>query len=58
MGGQFQVNTTSGRDQESPSVAMTPGGNFVIVWEGDKQDGSGWGIFGQQFNNQGVPGGQ
>ena len=35
---------------------MSPGGSFVVVWASDNQDGSGWGIFGQQYNSQGVAG--
>jgi hypothetical protein len=33
---------------------MSPGGNFVVVWASYNQDGSGWGIFGQRYNSQGL----
>jgi Matrixin len=54
VGGEFRVNTTTTGDQEYPSVAMSPGGNFVVVWASANQDGSGWGVFGQQYSSLGV----
>ena len=38
----FQVNTTFAGDQMHSQVAMDADGDFVIVWESDAQDGSGW----------------
>ena len=48
------VNTTTvGVQTESPynghTMAMDASGNFVIVWESQNQDGSGWGVYAQRF---------
>jgi hypothetical protein len=50
-GGEFPVNTYTPGGQHFSSVAADPGGNFVVVWQGD--DGSQGGIFGQRFDNAG-----
>src|SRR5207249_2002079 len=55
LGAEFQVNTTTDSDQTSPAVASENQGNFVIVWQGKDQDGSGWGIFGRRYNPAGYP---
>jgi hypothetical protein len=52
---EFRVNTYTTLSQYRPAVAITPGGGFVVVWEGSTQDGSGYGVFGQQFNFNGDP---
>jgi hypothetical protein len=54
VGSEFRVNTTTFGDQAYPSAAMSPGGNFVVVWASYSQDGSGWGIFGQRYNSEGL----
>ena len=53
--GDFLVNTavTSG-DQIYSQVAVDANGDFVIVWQSDLQDGSGWGIYGQRYDSSGV----
>ena len=53
VGSEFQVNTYTQKSQDYPAVAMDNGGNFVIVWESKKQDGSGTGIFAQMYNRRG-----
>ncbi len=45
----FQVNTYGTGNQSMSKVAMTPTGEFVIVWHSELQDGDGWGVFGQRF---------
>ncbi|NEO84066.1 MAG: S8 family serine peptidase [Spirulina sp. SIO3F2] len=35
-------------------TALTDGG-FVVVWESENQGGSGYGIYGQRYNTEGVP---
>ncbi len=52
---EFQVNTYSTSDQQLPNVAVAPGGNYVVVWQSNGQDGAGFGIFAQQFNSVGQP---
>ncbi len=47
------VNTYTIGDQQDPAVAMDADGDFVIVWQSQNQDGSGWGIYGQRFNSVG-----
>jgi hypothetical protein len=53
-GSEFRVNTYTTGDQGEPSVAMSGGGDFVVVWNSDGQDGSGEGIFGQRFDASGA----
>ncbi|MEB3214343.1 MAG: calcium-binding protein [Leptolyngbyaceae bacterium] len=51
---EFLVNTTTLSDQENPDIAMTPTGEFVIVWESVNQDApSSRGIFAQRFTAEG-----
>ncbi len=54
QGSEFQVNTFTTGDQRSPSVALDAAGNFVIAWQCDSQDGSGFGIYAQRYNAAGV----
>jgi len=46
---EFQVNTTTKRDQEKPVAVMSSDGNFIIVWESDD------GIFAQSFDKNTSP---
>ena len=56
IGVDFQVNTHTPNEQETPSVAMDAAGNFVVVWQSVLQDAAtGHGIYGQRFNAAGVP---
>jgi hypothetical protein len=54
LGGEFQVNTFTGGDQRFPSIAMDADGDYVIAWAGTGRDGSGWGVFGQQYQSDGT----
>jgi hypothetical protein len=55
LGPQFHINTfTSGR-QGAPAVASDSAGNFVVVWQSELQDGSTYGVFGQRYDDAGVP---
>ena len=58
LGGEFRVNTTTNGDQTNPAVAMDPGGDFVITWQSQGQDGSGWGVYAQRYNASGVRAGR
>jgi len=49
----IQVNSTTGSDEEYPSVAMRPSGAFVITWSGH-QSGQ-WNTYAREFNASGVP---
>ena len=59
LGGEFRVNTFTPNNQggstTAPAVASDAGGNFVVVWGSDGQDGFFSGIFGQRFDSAGVP---
>lgn len=50
---EFRVNTyTTGR-QLNPALSMDQAGNFVVVWDSLRQDGSDYGVFGQRFSASG-----
>src|SRR5262245_10921529 len=53
VGSEFQINTYTTSSQASPSLASDASGNFVVFWSGSGQDGSGYGIFGQRYDNLG-----
>lgn len=57
LGPEFQVNSYTTDDQTYPAIASDAAGNFVVVWTGGGQDGSGKGIFGQRFDAAGNPAG-
>jgi hypothetical protein len=50
-----RANTYTTGNQESPAVASDANGNFVIVWQSNRQDGSGGGIFGRRYDASGTP---
>jgi len=50
---EFQVNTYTDNNQYNPELLSLPDGRFVVCWESDGQDGSGYGVFGQIFTNDG-----
>jgi hypothetical protein len=55
LGGEFRVNTTTADDQANPSVAIDALGDFVIAWQSNNQDGSGWGVYAQRYDALGLP---
>ena len=48
-GSEFRVNTYTSNNQNSPSVVALDGGEFIVTWSSDTQDGSGYGIYGQRY---------
>jgi hypothetical protein len=48
------VNTYTAGYQGAASVAVVPDGGFTVVWMSDGQDGSGYGVFAQQFTSDGT----
>jgi hypothetical protein len=58
QGSEFQVNTDTLSTQSNPSVAMDSTGDFVVAWQSLSQDGSSYGVYAQQFNSAGAPGGE
>jgi hypothetical protein len=58
QGGEFRVNTYSESDQIYPSIAVDELGGFVVAWQSQSQDGSGFGVYGQQYDRDGRPAGE
>jgi S-layer homology domain len=54
-GGQGRANTYTTGNQERAVVGADKNGDFVVAWESDGQDGSGYGIFAQRYANTGLP---
>jgi large repetitive protein len=52
-GTEFQINSYTPGIQSYPQAACDTQGDFVVVWQGDLQDGDGYGIFGQRFVSTG-----
>jgi hypothetical protein len=53
VGGEIAVNPTTAENQQEPSVAIDPSGNFIITWSSYAQDGDHYGIYGQIYDNAG-----
>ena len=53
LGTEFRINSQVYDSQYIPSVTNLNGGGFVVTWQGYSQDGSGWGIYSQRFNDSG-----
>ena len=55
QGAGFLVNTYTTNGQYRSSVAMDADGDFVIAWQSEIQDGSGYGVYAQRYNAAGTP---
>ncbi|MDZ8136922.1 MAG: cadherin-like domain-containing protein [Nostoc sp. DedQUE04] len=55
QGNEFRVNSETTSDQVNPRIAMDADGDFIISWQSDNQDKSGFGIYAQRYNRYGVP---
>lgn len=53
VGGQFQVNTTTARNQFNPSISTLTNGSVVVTWMDSAADGNEYGMFGQIFSATG-----
>jgi hypothetical protein len=53
-GGEFQISSYTTDYQGEPAIAVGPGGNFVVTWISNGQDGDGRGIFAQRFDLSGA----
>ena len=49
QGSEFSVESYSTGFQGVPAVASDANKNFVVVWESNGQDRSGYGVFGQRY---------
>ena len=54
QGNEFRINTHTDFDQAHPSITALNNGGFVVSWESNSQDGSGWGIYAQRYDVNGV----
>jgi subtilisin-like proprotein convertase family protein len=55
IGEEFLVNTHTSNYQGGASISTLSDGGFIITWSSLEQDGSGSGIYGQRYDNQGDP---
>lgn len=55
LGGEFRVNGTTDGPQRAPLACAAPAGDFVVVWNGEGQDGGGRGVFGRRYDRTGTP---
>ncbi|MBF0383773.1 MAG: hypothetical protein HQL69_22375, partial [Magnetococcales bacterium] len=54
IGAEQKVNTTTSGNQTDPAVTALSDDGYVVVWTSDgDQDGSGSGVYGQQFDSDG-----
>ena len=53
IGSEFHVNTYTDRDQYLSDTGSLIGGGFIVCWQSYLQDGSGYGIYGQLFDENG-----
>ncbi len=56
-GDEFRVNSQTNNDQEASSVTGLSDGGFVVTWQSDGQDGSGYGVYGQKYDSDGIAAG-
>ncbi|MEL7360956.1 MAG: T9SS type A sorting domain-containing protein [Bacteroidota bacterium] len=54
VGPEFQVNAFTTGDQAFPAIALAAGGDFVIAWHSEGQDGDDLGIAAQRFAADGT----
>ena len=54
LGAEIRVNTTTSGDQQMPQISTRADGSFVVTWSSQAQDGSGWGVYAQQFDASGA----
>ncbi len=55
VGAETRVNTTTADTQDHASVAGLNDGGYLVVWQGNGQDGDGYGICGQRYDAAGAP---
>jgi hypothetical protein len=56
-GTEFRVNTYNYSGQMDPYVTSLADGGFVVTWESNVQDGSGYGIYAQRYHADGTKNG-
>ncbi|MDP1905909.1 MAG: calcium-binding protein [Pseudomonadota bacterium] len=48
-GSEFRVNTYTTDHQDDPTVISSADGGFLVTWQSNGQDGSGYGIYAQRY---------
>ncbi len=46
----FQVNTSTQKEQSVPAVAAAADGRFVVVWQSSGQDGISWSVYARRYD--------
>jgi hypothetical protein len=57
IGPEIEINTHLTDHQQIPAIARLSNGGFVVAWQSLSQDGSGYGVYAQRYDAEGVPGG-
>ena len=55
LGDAVLVNTDTAFAHDAPAVTTMADGGFVVAWQSDGQDGSGFGIFARRYDAAGEP---
>ncbi len=55
LGEELEINTCTDGNQRFSRIASDESGNFVVVWQSQNQDGSGYGIFARCYDSNGDP---
>ena len=55
VGGEFQINSYTTGDQDSPRIVSLGDGGFLVAWSSNGQDGSGYGVYAQRYGANGAP---
>jgi hypothetical protein len=55
MAEEFRVNTYTQGSQWNGNIHELKDGGFAIAWQSDGQDGSGEGVYAQQYTSKGMP---
>ena len=53
--GELQVNTATAGNQDQADIAALDDGGFVVTWQSENQDGSGFGVYQQRFGKSNGP---
>ncbi|HEY9838849.1 MAG: hypothetical protein ACAI44_14465 [Candidatus Sericytochromatia bacterium] len=54
LANEFQVNTHTTGSQRFPMISVNDSGAFVIVWVSANQEGAGYEVYGQRYDNTGT----
>ena len=54
LGAETRVNASVTENQDSPAITALSGGGYVVTWQSNLQDGSGYGIYAQRYDAAGA----